>query len=66
MLVAIRLLFDTLHNLLGKLIVLLGGLVATRFGLTAPYWIGFVVAAAVTAATWRVFDRATMTAAAAA
>jgi len=45
---------------------LLGGLVATRFGLTAPYWIGFVVAAAVTAATWRVFDRATMTAAAAA
>jgi len=42
---------------------LLGGLVAARFGLTAPYWIGFVVAAVVTAATWRVFDRKTMVAA---
>jgi hypothetical protein len=42
---------------------LLGGAVAARFGLTAPYWIGFVVAAAVTAATWRVFDRATIAAA---
>jgi MFS family permease len=42
---------------------LLGGVVAARFGLTAPYWIGFVVAAAVTAATWRVFDRATIAAA---
>jgi MFS family permease len=39
---------------------LLGGLIATRFGLTAPYWIGFVVAAVVTAATWRVFDRKTI------
>jgi hypothetical protein len=37
--------------------------VATRFGLTAPYWIGFVVAAVVTATTWRVFDRATIAAA---
>jgi predicted MFS family arabinose efflux permease len=42
---------------------LLGGLVATHFGLTAPYWIGFVVAAAVTAATWRVLDRPTIAAA---
>jgi MFS family permease len=42
---------------------LLGGVVAARFGLTAPYWIGFVVAVAVTAATWRVFDRATIAAA---
>jgi MFS family permease len=42
---------------------LLGGVVATHFGLTAPYWIGFVVAALVTAATWRVFDRATIAAA---
>ncbi|GAA1809364.1 MFS transporter [Planosporangium flavigriseum] len=41
----------------------LGGVVATHFGLTAPYWIGFVVAAAVTAATWRVFDRRSMAAA---
>jgi MFS family permease len=41
---------------------LLGGVLATRFGLTAPYWVGFVVAAVVTAATWRVFDRATMAA----
>jgi MFS family permease len=42
---------------------LLGGAVAARFGLAAPYWIGFVVAAAVTALTWRVFDRATIAAA---
>ena len=37
---------------------LLGGVVAARFGITAPYWVGFVVAVAVSAATWRVFDRA--------
>lgn len=42
---------------------LLGGVVATRYGLTAPYWVGFVVAVLVTAATWRVFDRATVAAA---
>ncbi|MEH0845407.1 MFS transporter [Micromonospora sp. CPCC 205711] len=42
---------------------LLGGVVAARFGLTAPYWVGFVVAVAVSAATWRVFDRATVAAA---
>jgi MFS family permease len=42
---------------------LLGGLIATRFGLIAPYWIGFVVAALVTAATWRVLDRRTIAAA---
>ncbi|BCL17724.1 MFS transporter [Micromonospora sagamiensis] len=40
---------------------LLGGVLAARFGLTAPYWVGFVVAVLVTAATWRVFDRATVT-----
>jgi MFS family permease len=39
---------------------LLGGLVAARFGITAPYWAGFVVAALVSAATWRVFNRATV------
>jgi Major Facilitator Superfamily len=39
---------------------LLGGVVATRFGITAPYWIGFVIAIIVSAATWRVFDRATV------
>ncbi|MFC0506283.1 MFS transporter [Micromonospora costi] len=44
-------------NCLGAL---LGGVVAARFGLTAPYWVGFVVAIAVSAATWRVFDRATV------
>ncbi|MGS2616666.1 MFS transporter [Micromonospora sp. LZ34] len=44
-------------NCLGAL---LGGAVAARFGLTAPYWIGFVVAVGVSAATWRVFDRATV------
>ena len=42
---------------------LLGGAVGARFGLTSPYWIGFVVAAVVTATTWRVFDRATIAAA---
>jgi predicted MFS family arabinose efflux permease len=50
-------------NALGAL---LGGIVANRFGLTAPYWIGFVVAAVVTAATWRVFDRRTLAASSAA
>ncbi|HEX4704807.1 MAG TPA: hypothetical protein VH352_21945, partial [Pseudonocardiaceae bacterium] len=39
---------------------LLGGVVATRFGLTAPYWVGFVVAVIVSATTWRAFDRATV------
>lgn len=39
---------------------LLGGLVASRFGITAPYWAGFAVAIAVSATTWRVFSRATM------
>ncbi|SCG36596.1 MFS transporter [Micromonospora coxensis] len=42
---------------------LLGGVVAGAFGLTAPYWVGFVVAVAVSATTWRVFDRATVAAA---
>ncbi|NYF59148.1 MFS transporter [Micromonospora purpureochromogenes] len=42
---------------------LLGGVIATTLGLTAPYWVGFVVAVAVSAATWRVFDRATVAAA---
>ncbi|MGC5022910.1 MFS transporter [Micromonospora sp. DT47] len=42
---------------------LLGGAIATTFGLTAPYWVGFVVAVGVSAATWRVFDRATVAAA---
>jgi predicted MFS family arabinose efflux permease len=41
----------------------LGGAVASRFGLAAPYWIGFVVAAAVTAVTWREFTRARIAAA---
>lgn len=37
---------------------MLGGAVATRFGLTAPYWLAFVVAVVVSATTWRVFNRA--------
>jgi MFS family permease len=37
---------------------MLGGVVATKFGITAPYWVGFAVAAIVTAATWRIFNRA--------
>lgn len=44
-------------NCLGAM---LGGAVAARFGITAPFWAGFVVAAVVAAATWRVFDRATV------
>ncbi|MER8187521.1 MFS transporter [Kitasatospora sp. NPDC094015] len=47
-------------NCLGAL---LGGVLAGAFGLTAPYWVGFVVAVLVTAATWRVFDRTTVGAA---
>jgi hypothetical protein len=34
--------------------------VAARFGITAPFWAGFVVAVIVSAATWRVFNRATV------
>ena len=41
----------------------LGGVVAARFGITAPYWAAFVVAVLVSAATWRVFDRTTVSAA---
>jgi hypothetical protein len=37
--------------------------VASRFGITAPYWVGFVVAVGVSAATWRVFSRGTVAAA---
>ncbi len=39
---------------------LLGGLIATQFGLTAPYWVGFALAVIVSATTWRVFNRATV------
>jgi MFS family permease len=42
---------------------LLGGALAGAFGITAPYWAGFVVAVIVAAATWRVFDRGTVAAA---
>jgi MFS family permease len=35
----------------------LGGVIVARFGITAPYWAGFVVAALVSAGTWRVFNR---------
>jgi MFS family permease len=38
----------------------LGGVIAARFGITAPYWAGFALAAIVTAVTWRVFNRATV------
>ena len=41
----------------------LGGVIASTFGLTAPYWVAFVVAVIVSAATWRVFNRATVAAA---
>ncbi|MGD0243405.1 MAG: MFS transporter [Streptosporangiaceae bacterium] len=39
---------------------LLGGLAAARFGITAPFWAGFVVAIVVSAVTWHVFNRATI------
>jgi predicted MFS family arabinose efflux permease len=39
---------------------MLGGVIAANFGITAPYWAGFVVAAIVSATTWRVFNRATV------
>jgi MFS family permease len=42
---------------------LLGGALASAFGITAPYWAGFVVAVIVVATTWRVFDQATVAAA---
>jgi MFS family permease len=42
---------------------LLGGVIASHFGLTAPYWIGFAVAIAAAAATWRVFSPAIISAA---
>ena len=38
----------------------LGGVIAAGFGITAPYWAGFVVAVIVSATTWRVFNRATV------
>jgi MFS family permease len=41
----------------------LGGVIAAQFGITAPYWMGFVVAVIVSAVTWRVFGRATVAAA---
>jgi MFS family permease len=36
---------------------LLGGAFASAFGITAPYWIAFVVAVGVSVTTWRVFNR---------
>jgi MFS family permease len=35
----------------------LGGVIAARFGITAPYWAGFVVAALVSAAVWDLLTR---------
>ncbi|NUR28681.1 MAG: MFS transporter [Catenulispora sp.] len=37
---------------------LLGGVVASHFGLTATYWVAFVVAVVVAGTTWPVFNRA--------
>jgi hypothetical protein len=39
---------------------MLGGVIAASFGITAPYWAGFVVAVMLSATTWRVFKRATV------
>lgn len=37
---------------------LLAGGFASQFGITAPYWAGFAVAVAVSASTWRIFNKA--------
>ena len=42
-------------NCLGAL---LAGGFAAKFGITAPYWVAFVVAVVVSVTTWRVFSRA--------
>jgi MFS family permease len=47
-------------NCIGAII---GGALAARFGITAPYWVGFGVAVIVSATTWHVFSRATVSAA---
>ncbi|MBO0770079.1 MAG: MFS transporter [Actinobacteria bacterium] len=39
---------------------MLGGVIAARFGITAPYWAGFAAAAGVSVAAWRVFNRSTV------
>ena len=44
-------------NCLGAM---LGGVIAASWGITAPYWAGFVVAVIVSVTTWRVFNRATV------
>jgi hypothetical protein len=44
-------------NCLGAM---MGGALASAFGITAPYWVGFVVAVVVTATTWRVFHPSAM------
>jgi predicted MFS family arabinose efflux permease len=41
----------------------LGGVIAASFGLTAPYWIGFAVAIAVSVTTWHVFSPTVVSAA---
>jgi MFS family permease len=38
----------------------IGGAMAASFGITAPYWAGFIIAVIVSAMTWRVFNRATV------
>jgi MFS family permease len=42
---------------------LLAGGFASRFGITAPYWAAFVVAAVVSVTTWRVFSKSAVAAA---
>jgi hypothetical protein len=42
---------------------LLGGVIAGAFGITAPYWVGFVVALIVAVLTWPVFSKAAVAAA---
>lgn len=39
---------------------MMGGVLASAFGITAPYWVGFAVAVVVTATTWRVFTPSAM------
>jgi MFS family permease len=44
-------------NCLGALVA---GAIASSFGITAPYWVAFVVASIVCITTWPVFNRATV------
>ncbi|MGY2060731.1 hypothetical protein ACW9HQ_38195 [Nocardia gipuzkoensis] len=57
----------SVHRLVGAAGLFLGavggGLLARRFGLSAPFWMGLVCALAFTLAAWRKLDNHTISAA---